>query len=66
MIHGKEYKFIVDLIEFLNKNSIKKEDIISIGTNNRSIGVGTIPDYYYIIFKSEKENFDEVPLKLTD
>lgn len=65
MIHGKEYKFIVDLIEFLNKNAIKKEDIITIGTNNKSIGDGAIPDFYYIIFHSDKETFEEIPVKLT-
>lgn len=65
MIHGKEYKFIVDLIEFLNKNAIKKEDIITIGTNNKSIGDGAIPDFYYIIFHSDKESFEEIPVKLT-
>lgn len=65
MIHSKEYKFIVDLTEFLNKNAIKKEDIISIGTNNKSIGDGLIPDFYYIIFQSDKDNFEEVPVKLT-
>lgn len=65
MIHGKEYKFIVDLIEFLNRNSIKKDDIISIGTNNKNIGDGAIPDYYYIIFHSDQETFEEIPVKLT-
>jgi hypothetical protein len=65
MIYAKEFKLIYDLVAFINKNSIKKEDIVKIGTKNNSIGEKTIPDFYYIVFHSDKDTFEEVPVKLT-
>jgi hypothetical protein len=66
MIHGREFKLLIDLVAFVNRNSIKQQDIISAGAINNSHGV-LVPGFYYIIFFSEKGEgeFEELPLKLT-
>jgi hypothetical protein len=65
MMHVREFKLIFDLVIFINKNYIKKEEIVKIGTKNNSLGDKVIPDLYFVVFHSEKESFEEVPIKLT-
>lgn len=65
MVHGREYKLLSDLMYFINENAVKKEDIIAVNTRNDSKGAVMTPDYFFVIFHSDKTHFVEPAVKFT-